>query len=82
MIGSTSFESITGSFINLNMMPAWFNVISKITPNAWGLDGFAALAGGGRLSDVWGPVAALLIMGGVLFAVAAVAFQRRGLAQV
>ena len=75
------FGILGGSFVNLDGMPGWFRVVSKITPNAWGLEGFTTLALGGRLADVLVPVAALLIMGLALFAVAAVILGRRGIAQ-
>lgn len=55
--------------------------ISKITPNAWGLDGFTTLALGGTLKNLTDPIIALLIMGAVLFGVAVVLFNRSGLVQ-
>ncbi len=75
------FGILGGSFINIDGMPGWFRVVSKITPNAWGLEGFTTLALGGRLADILMPVAALLIMGVALFAVAVTLLQRRGIAQ-
>ena len=56
-------------------------VISKITPNAWGLDGFTTLALGGTLKSLAEPITALLIMGVVLFGIAVVLFNRHGLVQ-
>ena len=47
-----TFGILGGSFFDLAMMPAWFRWISKITPNAWGLDGFTTLALGGGLADI------------------------------
>jgi len=76
-----TFGILGGSFINTDYMPEWFRLISKITPNAWGLDGFSTLAMGGKLADIGVPVLALVVMGAVLFAVAAVILARRGLAQ-
>lgn len=76
-----TFGILGGSFISVDSMPGWFQVASKITPNAWGLDGFTTLAMGGRLADVLTPVAALLAMGAMLFAVAVLLFNRRGIAQ-
>ena len=75
------FGILGGSFINIDNMPGWFRAVSKITPNAWGLEGFTTLALGGRLADVLVPVAALLLMGVALFAVAVTLLQRRGIAQ-
>lgn len=75
------FGIIGGSFINLEQMPSLFRTISKITPNAWGLDGFTTLALGGRLPGLIEPIVALLIMGVVLFAIAVVLFNRSGMLQ-
>ncbi len=75
------FGILGGSFINLQQMPPFFRTVSKITPNAWGLDGFTTLALGGTLPNLIEPVTALLIMGAVLFAIAVVLFNRNGIAQ-
>ncbi len=75
------FGILGGSFISLDNMPAWFRVISKITPNAWGLDGFTTLGMGGTLTNILIPVLALFVMGAVLFTIAALLFNRRSLAQ-
>ena len=75
------FGILGGSFISLDQFPPLMRTISKITPNAWGLDGFTTLALGGKLSNLVEPISALLIMGFVLFGVAVVLFQRNGLMQ-
>jgi ABC-2 type transport system permease protein len=83
-LGSTMmllFGILGGSFISLENMPAGLQWISRITPNAWGLDGFTTLALGGGLEDLLLPVAALLAMGGVLFGIAVLLFNRQGLMQ-
>jgi ABC-2 type transport system permease protein len=86
-VGSTGsaimliFGILGGSFINLEQMPAFLRTISKITPNAWGLDGFTTLALGGTLKNLTEPITALLVMGAVLFAIAVVIFNRNGLVQ-
>jgi ABC-2 type transport system permease protein len=76
-----TFGILGGSFISLDNMPGWFRIVSKITPNSWGIDGFTTLAMGGQLADILGPVAALLVMGAVLFSIAVLIFNRRGIAQ-
>ena len=58
-----TFGILGGTFINTDNMPAWFQTVSKITPNAWGLDGFTTLALGGGLADILTPIIALLVMG-------------------
>jgi ABC-2 type transport system permease protein len=75
------FGLLGGSFIDPSAMPGWLRVISKITPNAWGLDGFATLAQGGSLADVLTPVLALLAMGALLFTAAALSFNRNKIIQ-
>lgn len=75
-----SFGVLGGSFTNTASMPGWFQAAGKITPNAWGLDGFTTLALGGRLADILTPVLALLAMGALLFTIAVLVYNRRGLA--
>jgi len=73
------FGILGGSFISMDNMPGWFQALSKITPNAWGIQGFTTLAMGGSLVDILIPIAALLIMGVVLFTIAVLIFNRRGI---
>jgi len=86
-VGSTGsiimliFGILGGSFISLDQFPPFMQTISKITPNAWGLDGFTTLALGGTLKNLTEPITALLIMGTVLFGVAVMIFNRNGLVQ-
>ncbi|MGB8984717.1 MAG: ABC transporter permease [Anaerolineales bacterium] len=75
------FGILGGSFINLGQMPPLLRTFSRITPNAWGLDGFTTLALGGTLPNLLEPITALLIMGAVLFGIAVVLFGRRGMMQ-
>ncbi len=75
------FGILGGSFISLDQMPPLVQMLSKITPNAWGLDGFTTLALGGTLPNLAQPIAALLIMGAVLFGVAVILFNRKGIMQ-
>jgi len=86
-VGSTGtivmliFSILGGSFISLENFPPFIQTISKITPIAWGLDGFTTLALGGTLSNLVEPITALLIMGAVLFGISVVLFNRNGLVQ-
>ncbi|NWG33477.1 MAG: ABC transporter permease [Chloroflexi bacterium] len=86
-VGSTGsaimliFGILGGSFINLEQFPPFMRTISRITPNAWGLDGFTTLALGGTLKNLTEPIAALLLMGTVLFGIAVVMFNRSGIMQ-
>jgi ABC-2 type transport system permease protein len=75
------FGILGGSFINLDQMPPLVRTIGKITPNAWGLDGFTTLALGGTLPNLVEPVTALLMMGAVLFGIAVLLFSRNGIVQ-
>ena len=74
-----SFGILGGSFFSLDFMSSWFQLLSKITPNAWGMDGFTTLALGGTLVDIWQPVLALIAMGALLFAAAVLILNRRGM---
>ena len=76
-----TFGILGGGFVNTDNMPAWFRLVTKITPNAWGLDGFTTLALGGGLHDILTPILALLGMGLLLFAIAVFLFNRRGLTE-
>jgi ABC-2 type transport system permease protein len=75
------FGILGGSFISLEQLPRVIQVAGKITPNAWGLDGFTTLALGGTLSNLGEPIMALLLMGVVLFGVSVVLFNRNGIMQ-
>jgi ABC-2 type transport system permease protein len=75
------FGILGGSFVNLEQMPPLVRTLSKITPNAWGLDGFTTLALGGTLPNLAEPITALFIMGTVLFGISVVLFSRNGIVQ-
>jgi ABC-type multidrug transport system permease subunit len=60
-------------------MPEWFRLLGKITPNAWGLDGFVALALGEGLPQIAGILLGLGVMAAVLFLVSVWMLRRRGL---
>jgi ABC-2 type transport system permease protein len=70
------FGLLGGSFISLDQLPAAIQWVRKITPNAWGLDGFTTLALGGGLAQLAEPIIALLVMGALLFIVATLIFRR------
>lgn len=76
-----TFGILGGSFIQLSIMPGWFQWLSKVTPNAWGLDGFTVLGLGGTLADLGRPLLGLAVMGLTLTAVAVALFNRRALLQ-
>jgi ABC-2 type transport system permease protein len=75
------FGILGGSFTDIDRMPSIVRTLSKITPNAWGLDGFTTLALGGRLPNLTEPITALLIMGTLLFGISVVLFNRNGIVQ-
>ncbi|MDP1544600.1 MAG: ABC transporter permease [Anaerolineales bacterium] len=75
------FGILGGSFISLEMMPPAVQMVSKITPNAWALDGFTTLALGGTLTHLSTPITALLTMGMILFGIAVVLFGKKNLVQ-
>lgn len=76
-----TFGILGGSFVQTNIMPSWFQWLSRLTPNAWGLDGFTILGLGGTLADLGRPLLGLTVMGLVLAAAAIALFNRRSLLQ-
>jgi ABC-2 type transport system permease protein len=66
-----------GNFIARPALPGWLQTISFISPNAWGLEAFAALTAGGGVSDLLPYLAGMWLMAAVLFTAAAVAFRRQ-----
>jgi ABC-2 type transport system permease protein len=75
------FGILGGSFISLEQMPLAVQTFSKITPNAWALDGFTTLGLGGTLADLFAPITALLTMGIILFLTSVVLFGKKNLVQ-
>ncbi len=75
------FGILGGSFFDINQLPAWFRTFSKITPNAWGIDGFTTLALGGTLKDILPDIGGLLAMAAALFIISLFVFTRRGVIQ-
>ena len=75
------FGILGGSFINIEQLPPFLQTISRITPNAWGLDGFTTLALGGTVRNLTEPITALLLMGALLFGISVVLFSRNGIMQ-
>ena len=75
------FGALGGSFVSLEQMPVFVQAFSKITPNAWALNGFTTLGLGGTLANLGAPITALLIMGASLFAVSVFLFGKKDLAQ-
>jgi ABC-2 type transport system permease protein len=75
------FAMLGGTFISTAGFPAWLRTVSRITPNAWGLDAFSQLGRGAKLVDIGTPVLALVIMAAALFAAALVVARRGALAQ-
>jgi ABC-2 type transport system permease protein len=74
-----TFGILGGSFIQVSIMPDWYQWLSRITPNAWGLDGFTTLGLGGNLSDLGAPLLGLAVMGTLLTILAVLSFNRRPL---
>lgn len=72
------FGILGGSFADRSFLPGWLKTLGSITPNAWALDGFVALALGDSLLKILPYLAALLAMGLILFALTAFLFNRRG----
>jgi ABC-2 type transport system permease protein len=75
------FGILGGSFIDLQEMPSFVRLLSRITPNAWALDGFVTLGLGDTLADLSAPILGLLVMGAALFLLSTFLFGRKNLAQ-
>ncbi|MDW8318039.1 MAG: ABC transporter permease [Anaerolineae bacterium] len=71
------FGLLGGSFVQFGLMPGWWQALSHLTPNAWGLDGFTVLSLGGTLADLGRPLLGLVVMGLALGAVSLLLFSRR-----
>lgn len=72
-----TFGILGGSFVDLSGLPEPLRLISRITPNAWGLDGFTILGLGGGLDQLTRPLLGLFVLGSVLFILAILRFSRR-----
>lgn len=68
------FGLLSGMFVSVGSGIAYY--ISRITPNAWALDGFVELSTG-IAPDVLPNILALLAMGIALFAISITAFRRQ-----
>ncbi len=75
------FGILGGSFFDLSTLPSWINIVNKITPNAWAMDGFYILSVGGKLNDISTNIIALMVMGVVLFAIASFWISKYGIAR-
>lgn len=74
------FGILSGTFINVGTSSG-LSLAARLTPNAWGLEGFTTLARGGTLAEVALPIGALLLMAAGLFAVALAVMPRQNLAR-
>jgi ABC-2 type transport system permease protein len=71
------FGAAAGNFLPRQTLPDALQKASLVTPNAWGIEGFADLARGSTLAGVALPIVALLAMAVVLVAIAVVGFRRQ-----
>ena len=74
------FGLIGGSFFG-GTLTGPLSTLGKLTPNAWGQDGFAMLARGDSLVDLLPVIAALWVMCFVLVTIAVAIFNRKGMLQ-
>lgn len=74
------FGLIGGSFFG-GTVSGPLAILGKVTPNAWGQDGFAMLARGDTLVDLLPVIGALWMMCLVLVVIAVVIFNRKGMLQ-
>jgi ABC-2 type transport system permease protein len=72
-----SFGILGGSFIPAENLSGPLQSLRLITPNAWAMDSFNLLNNGRTLTDIVGPIIALLLMAAALFAISTYLFRRR-----
>ncbi|MCA9981512.1 MAG: ABC transporter permease [Anaerolineales bacterium] len=70
------FGIMGGSFMPVGDVPG-LNILSKLTPNGWALDGFNTLGTGGSLADVVPALLALWLMALLVFTTAVFFYRRR-----
>jgi ABC-2 type transport system permease protein len=70
------FGMLGGGFLPMETLPEWLKNVARISPNAWGSEGFTILAAGGTIVDLGTILLALFIMGTALLALASVFFRR------
>lgn len=70
------FGIMGGSFVQLTF-DGPFAWLSKITPNAWAIEGFDILGTGGSLADILPILLALTLMAATLFIISVTVFRRR-----
>ena len=70
------FGLLGGGFLPITTLPEWLKTISRVSPNAWGSQGFNIIAAGGTLGDLSWVLLALFIMGTLLLLLASLFFRR------
>ena len=70
------FGLLGGGFLPITTLPDWLKTISRVSPNAWGSQGFNIIAAGGTLGDLSWVLLALFIMGTLLLMLASLFFRR------
>lgn len=68
------FGVVSGTFVQLE--GTLIDLVGRMTPNKWALDGFVVLGEGGGVGDIGGNIVALLLMAVLLFGVSVVSFGR------
>ena len=71
------FGILGGSFVPGMEFGPLLDWVGRITPNRWAQEGFLSLASGDGPAGIVTPLAALVVMAVVLFAVSAIIFRRR-----
>lgn len=71
------FGLLGGTFIPLANFSPLVRTLSKLTPNAWALEGFSRLNTGMSLAEIGGQLGALLLMAVILFGLAMLLARRR-----
>ena len=71
------FGILGGSFVQVSSSGSVMKLISRITPNAWAMDGFETLALGGTMKDIVVDFIGLLAMAVILFGISIIVSRKR-----
>ncbi len=71
------FGILGGTFVQVSSSGSLMELISRITPNAWAMDGFETLALGGKMNDIVVDVIGLLVMTVILFGISIIVSRKR-----
>lgn len=78
MIGTQIMAALGGSFVPIYLFPEWMVTLTKILPNALGLQMFLDIMTGATFADIWKDGVITLLISIVLFIIAWMRLGRKG----